>query len=983
MQPPTPLEVIRERAETAPDDVIFQLVGEGDSRVELTNVGLRNRVARLGDAVAAAGFGDGGRVAICVENRPAWPVVYMSTWYAGSVAVPIDPALEPPAIRRVLEHSGARLVVTSRALSHKVASACHGVENPPLIVDLDAEATTAREAPTREEGGGTRAWDGESPGAPVPLASPATPQPGAALTAVDDFVDKHADQSAGWHPRIDHDSFDDLGTLVYTSGTTGTPKGVMLSRGGLYENIRSGLETIDLRASDHVLGVLPLFHVLPLLSNCLGPIHRGCRVTFLADLNPDKIIAAFRRHEITAFACVPLFFYRFHDRVMQRLAELPAPRRTVARTLLKVSGFARRRLGLSIGKRLFAAAHEPFGDKMRLLVTGGARFDPQVYSDFLDLGFPLVQGYGLTEATALLTVHPRSQVSPTTVGSPIEGVRLRFDDVDSDGIGEIVAHSRSLMLGYYRDETATAAALQDGWLKTGDLGRLLPNGQLQITGRAKDVIVLASGKNIYPEELEAVYGRSDWIEELCILGIPDPTRRGAERLHAMVVPNLEFARRRGQANVREMVKWEIDSVASGLTGPQRISSLELRTEPLPRTTTRKVKRFELREEVMARLSGSHAANAPIAPDAVAAENSAGGRSASVDSGADDRPRAADDLRAFSPPAPAEDTSGEPGWAHDVRALIAKQARVEGVRRDQHFDIDLGMESLDRIELHAELEAALGFEIPAERAGQLQTVGEMLDLVAGQVAAPTTGSTNGPGETDRWAELLRCSPEEIEPYLKPRPVAKRVFRALLVILRGVFSTYPGFAVSGAENLPTEYPFIIAANHCSYVDPFLLMMALPRRLYRRVFLVGYSAYFSGGLTSLAGRLMRTIPIDQNANLERALQAAAEGLRREMVLVIFPEGGRSSDGSLQRFRRGTGILARNLDVPVVPAGIWGAYEMWPRGGSPRLHRVGIAIGAAERIAPQDTSSTLGPREREAELVNRLSERVKTLTAQARTLV
>lgn len=893
-------DIMHRLAREQPARPAFRMVGEGGAML-LDYAGLHDRIHRLGAALHAAGYRDGERVAICIENRPAWPVAYLSTWYAGAVTVPIDVALEPHAIRRVLEHSGARICLTSRALAPKVVEACDDLTDPPLLLDVDGE--------------GDRSWDGvaEAGGIPVSEGEPFG-------TSWDAFIARHRGEEA-WAP---HARPQESATIMYTSGTTGTPKGVVLSHEAIARNVESGLARIEVTGEDKILAVLPMFHALPLTTNCLGPICMGAEVVFLAELNPDRIIAAFRSHDITVFACVPLFYYRFHDRVMKRIAAMPKPRRAIARAMLRLNHFARMHLGVNLGPRLFRPVHEPFG-RLRLFISGGAKFNPQVYQDFVDLGFDLVQGYGLTEGTAGLTAHPVAELRADTVGRALDGIELRIDDPDEEGVGEIVARTPSRMTGYYRNPEATAEIFDGEWLRTGDLGRLLPDGHLQVTGRAKDVIVLASGKNIYPEELEAFYGRSPFIDEVCILGIDDPQRRGAERLHAVVVPDLEHARRAGHANIREMILWELEGLGVRLPGPQRVSSLEIRTEPLPRTTTRKIKRFELRREILAR--GAAAANA----DAVIEQH-------------------------------AEDTSDEPPWVGDLRAIVARHARTEGVRRAQHLDLDLGLESLDRVELQAELEAAFDVRLPADEAVSVQTVGDLIDLLGRRLAPESSAAT--PGQ-DRWSRVLAEPPPDIEPYLKRRPVGEALLRVLFALVRGLLRLI-GYRVGGLENLPDRAPFIIAPNHASFVDPFLLALALPRRVFDDVFFVGYSAYFRGPILGYIGKLLRTVPIDQNRHLEGAMQAAAEGLRRGMVLGIFPEGGRSSDGTVKEFRRGAGILASHLEVPVVPVGLWGTYEMWPREGRWRPHRTAVWFGKPLEIAPGAS------REQEQQFVDRLREAV-----------
>jgi long-chain acyl-CoA synthetase len=907
-------DALRTTANAEPSRPAFRLI-DTDGSMLLDFGGLADRIGQLGNALHSAGYRDGERVAIFMENRPAWPVAYLATWYAGAITVPIDVALEPHAIRRVLQHSGARICLTSRAMTPKLVEACAQIDEPPLLLDVD--------------GAGDRRWDGTAVDGGVPIAAG---EP--AGSSWDELIERH-EATSEWSP---HARADAVATIMYTSGTTGTPKGVALSHEALDLNVQAGLERIEVSGSDKILAVLPLFHALPLTTNCLGPIARGAEVVFLAELNPDRIIAAFRTHDITVFACVPLFFYRFHDRVMKGIQGLPGPKRRLARMMLRVNRFARSSLGINLGHRFFGAVHKPFGT-LRLFISGGAKFNPQVYQDFVDLGFTLVQGYGLTEGTAGLTAHPIKELRADTVGRALDGIELRIDTPDNEGIGEIVARTPSRMAGYYLDDDATAAVFDGEWLRTGDLGRLLPDGHLQVTGRAKDVIVLASGKNIYPEELEAFYGQSPYIDEICILGIDDPRRRGSERLHAVVVPDLEHARRQGQVNVREMVMWELEGLGIQLPGPQRVTSLEIRGEPLPRTTTRKIKRFELKREVLGRQATSSPADGSEAAEAPTI-------------------------------VPPDDVSDEAGWVTGLREIVGRHARVESVRRSDHLDLDLGLESLDRVELQAEVEAAFDIRLPADEATGIQTVGDLIDLAGHHIAVDA--KTRRPA-TDRWTHVLAAPPPDVEPYLRRRPIGEALLRGVFAIMRTALRLF-GFRVGGLENLPREAPFILAPNHVSFVDPFLLTLALPREVFDRIYFVGYSAYFRGHVLGYLGKLLRTIPIDQNRNLESAMQAAAEGLRREMVLGIFPEGGRSNDGTVKEFRRGVAILGSHLDVPVVPVGLWGAYEMWPREGRWRPHRTAVYFGEPLQAAPEAT------REEQDRFVAHLREQVVELVGAAR---
>ena len=971
------LEAVREQARVRPDAVAFELA-RGERSTVLTYGGLIERVQRLGAALRAAGYGEGNRIAICMENRPAWPVAYLAGWYAGAVTVPLDPALDESVLGRLLAHSGARACVTSAALRAKIEGACAELDEPPVLLTPNGPAggdddigywdgepgddggSGDGEESGRDDGGsGDSEESGRDEGGFGDGEGPRRgSSAGPAIRSLSDLVAGEAGVGDEWDPR--RSGPDDLGSIMYTSGTTGAPKGVMIRRDAVLENLRAGIKRVRFSEEDRFLGILPLFHVLPLITNCLGPLYLGARVVFLAELTAERIMAAFGRHRITVFVCVPAFFYRFHDRLTGTLQQAPPLQRRIAGALLGLCRLVRRVTGYRLGRLLLAKAHRPFGGQMRLFITGGAKMNAQVFDDFLDWGFTLAQGYGLTEATAILTATPLNELRGDTVGRPVEGVELRIHEPDEEGIGEIWATGPSLMEGYYQDPEATAAALQDGWLRTGDLGRLLANGHLQITGRAKDVIVLASGKNIYPDELEGYYGQNELVEEICVVGIADEAGRG-ERLHAVVVPNLEAARQRGYVNVREMIKWELESMGAELPGPQRLTSLEIRNEPLPRTPTRKIKRFELRDEITRR-------------------RAEGG----------DRRSAGTEAEAAKA---ADDGTAEPDWAGQVRAIVARHAKADSVSRDDHLDIDLGLESLDRMELLAELEQTLAVRLGEATAGEVHSVGELIDAIgaglqegggttvgAGEVAggaAPEGGGAGGGGgpmtaeRGDRWSRILAEAPDGIDVHLRPRRLTDWLIWLVLRKWRVLWSLVAGYRVNGVEQLPDEYPFMICANHASYADPTFLCMALPHRVLARVFFVGYSEYFEGPLGRQFGKLVRNIPIDPNRNLERAMQAAAEGLRHGMVLVIFPEGGRSLDGSVREFRRGAAILARHLDVPLVPAGISGAHEVWPRGGKFRRHPVSVAFG--EPIAPADHDD-------EAELTEALQARVVEAVETAR---
>ncbi|MCP3980508.1 MAG: AMP-binding protein [bacterium] len=906
-------EELARLAVAEPQRTAFELV-HGPSETLLTRGGLLERVRVLGEAFRAAGYGSGSKVALLLENRPAWAVAHFAAWYAGAAVVPLDPQLEASGLGLLLEHSEATLLVTSDRHLAKAEAALKGRAEPPVILDVDVDPD--------------RVWDGgENLGAASAAGAANAPR------SILAFVAAHPEARTAWDPV---DAPADLGLLIYTSGTTGDPKGVMQARDSVMTNLEAVASRVDFNERDSILGVLPLFHVLPLLANCVAPAFFGSRAVYLDELGAESILDAFRERRITLFACVPLFFDRFHARVRSGIAKLPPLRRRIARMLIALCRIARRRFGWRLGRHLLGVVHRPFGSDMRLMLTGGAKINKEIYADLLDWGLPVSQGYGLTEATAGLTIAALSEVREDSVGRALDGVELQVRDKNADGIGEIWAKSPSLMRGYFKNPEATDKMLVDGWLCTGDLGKIDEAGNVSITGRAKDIIVLASGKNVYPEELEQLYGQSEFISELCFIGREDPERRGAERLHAVVVPDVDEARRQGYVNVREMVLWELEEHGKRLASWQRPTGVTFRNDPLPRTTSRKVRRFEVKHEVEAEFA---------------------------------REAAAPEIAAVPDPEPATEQE------QALLDLIARDAGRPYVRRQDHLDLDLGFDSLDRVELVAAAASLVGTRAEPEIIGAAHTVGDLLDALARAPAVGAGGELQS--EDEYWRRALSEAPQEFVQYLKRGAVHDGAARLGSFFVRNVLRLTGGLRVTGLENLPKSGPYLICPNHTSYLDVAIHAAAVPRKLASRLFYVGYAEYFNSAFGRAFSRLWRNIPVDQNLNMERSLQAAAEGLRRGMVLVIFPEGGRSlPDQDVLPFRRGPAILARQLDVPLVPVGIWGAHRLWGRGTRPRRHPVAVAIGSpVDPVSPGMPADT-------GELGETLRDRVVGLVDEAKRL-
>jgi len=797
--------------------------------------------------LADAGIQAGDRVGILGETEPIWGVVELALFHRGAVAVPLDPNHPDKVLRSILADAGAvGLLVSNR--QQERARALIG-EGRVIAFDelVDRERDTGRDTP------------------------PAEVQPD--------------------HPRL----------LVYTSGTTGDPKGVTLTDGNLAAQLQSILAVVPVTGDDTLLSVLPLNHVYAQIVNLIGPLYVGAAVRFAEDSTPQAVRVALQYGGVTAFGAVPQFFALFRDRVASELRARGTWAVRAYNLLIALSRTTRRLTGLNPGSRLFPAIHRAFGGKLRWVISGGSHLDPDLGRQYLDWGFDMLNAYGLTEATAAITVTPPGDVDLATVGRPLPGFEVRIDRPNADGIGEFVARGASVMPGYWNRPDATREVIDaEGWLHTGDLGRFDARGNLVISGRAKEMIVLASGKNVFPAELDDHYAGHPLIGEVCVVGLPESG--GGERLHAVVVPDLDEFRREGISTVDDYIRFEMETLSLELPTYQRVLNYTIWREPLPRTPTRKVKRIEVRRRLLEQ---------PKIARVTARE---------FEFSAEDR------ALLESPPMLAVIDAGR-----------LRDRGVDPIHPDMNFEFDLGIDSLSRAEMIAHL--ASRFAVDSDRMAEALTPREMAGMLDGAAESRSMAARSWDGLLDD--PVVR---EEAEEYLRPLTgIRVGLFALGGLALKTVARSYFGLRVEGTEHLlRTKRPYILAVNHVSFGDAFLVGAALPERVRRDVFFLGFAGQLQGWLRSVAARVLRVIPVDPGRRLTRALQLGAAGLRLGRILMIFPEGERTFDGRLREFKPGTALLIRATGVPAIPVAIHGAYECWGRDRKrPRPGKVRIVFG------------------------------------------
>ena len=866
------VEIQRQPGASAPDSPLSSVITAADGHTieSFTYQQLRYFSDGVGQWLVSAGIGagvpGGTRCAILAFNSPSWVATYLGIIASGNTAVPLDTAFTSSQVGKLLDDCGATLLIVDER-SFAVAKEAVSGRNVQLAT-----------------------MDAPREGLPCVAEMVLASQPGFVPVAVQP---------------------DDVSAIIYTSGTTSDPKGVMLTDGNLTAELECIRQFIPVGPGDGLLGVLPLFHVLAQMVNIFLPLGNGGKVVFLDSLNTQELMIGLRERGITIFCCVPQFFYLIHERIFGEVAKK-------GRLAVKIFGWMRalsaasQKLGFNLGKVFFKKVHAQLGPDIRYFVTGGSRFDAQIGRDINALGFKMLQAFGMTETTSGCFCTPPDQNVIGSIGPPLPGLQAKLIDpkVDENGhlVGEIALAGPTMMKGYYNRPEATAEVLKDGWLYTGDLAYTDAHGNYFITGRAKDVIVLSSGKNIYPEEIESYYLRSPWIKELCVLGLESrkPGEPLSERLHGVIVPNFEVLRERKIVNIREVIRYDVEGISSTLPATKRILSYDVWQDDLPRTTTKKLRRHEIEKKLLALRASGQAED--ITPK--------------------ERVFSEDDRTWLAIP--------------DVQTALAviKETAAKGnpgeIHPDNNLELDLGLDSMERVELLTDLAHRLGAEVDDSAASEVYTVRELVDVVRQNMGK---AARQAPG----WSTVfeVETTDPDVLAITHERPVVSFVWWLCGKCVKWASHVLFKLRVEGMENLP-DGPYIICPNHSSFLDAPILTAALPWKAFHNVFYVGTSEIFGAGSMRSLADFLHLIPVDPDSNLVPAMRAGAYGLRAGKVLVMYPEGERSIDGPPKKFKKGAAILSQHLNVPIVPVAEYGFHACWPRGkGFQGFHPLSIRVG------------------------------------------
>ncbi|MDD5085462.1 MAG: AMP-binding protein [Candidatus Omnitrophica bacterium] len=856
---------LKEAAASHPEAIAIQYKA-GDGWASVTYGELEKEIEAVSAYIIKEGVRKDDKVAILLENRFEWPLIFFAVLFAGGVMIPINPEATFDEAENILKDCGAKILFLSGSSGVFHSSLLAKFHFGRKVISVDS----------------------------------------------DHFKKALETEKHGKEIKIEPS---DLACILYTSGTTDRPKGVMLTHENFVANCDSIKGSDFTRPGDSGLSVLPLHHAYPLTINMLYPLLYGYRVIYPGGMRPELIMRAAAELKPTVMIGVPQLFSSLHAKINEGLNKIPFSLRVFLDLTLEALYEIRKRTGTNLAPYLLKKLYAKFGGSLRLFISGGAKLDERTEKDLFKYGFTVIEGYGLTETSPLLALNPPRRPKIGSVGPPVPGVELKIVNKDEKGVGEVIARGLNVMKGYYKRDDLTREAIKDGWFYTGDLGYLDEDGYLFLTGRSKDVIVLSSGLNIYPDEIEEVYSKRAPVKQMCVFEVP--SARGDLVLWAVVVPDVKYFRDRGEVNLRGVIKERFDNVSKSLPPHKRLMGFFVTLEELPHTLLGKVKRFLVKEMYTSKIIAQRER--------------------------DSEPRVLteEDNRLL------ESEAGK-----KVIKYIRKQTGLKRpISPQDSLELDLGIDSLGRIELASVLERMFGAEIKDELIGSTFTVKDLITAVEPLLTGGGAGISEKAEEEitttapESWKDLLKTLPKKenlARIDLKPGVgawLAALVFNLFAFLF---FKIFYGLKVEGRENFPKTGPCILYVNHTSFFDGFLITASLPGPTRLDLFFIGFRPYFNVPIVRSLLKIGRIIPIDFATHFLEGLRSCYYVLENGRVLCIFPEGLRTLDGSIGEFQKGFGILAKEAGVKFLPAVLEGSFEAWPRTNQfPKRHPIKVKFG------------------------------------------
>ena len=736
---------------------------------------LWNESGQVATLLQRRGLTKGDQVIMWGPNSPHWVLIFFGCIRAGVVLVPLDLRSAPDYVARVISRTDPKMAFTSRL-------------TPKDEVDLGVPEITFEELEATIQG---------------------LPQP------------EHVDIMP-----------DDLVEIMFTSGTTGDPKGVMLTHRNLTANIEGISQYITCKPSSRLLSILPLSHMYEQMGGLFILLYHGASVTYPASRQPSTLARTMRERRITIMLLVPQALELLMNGIEREVKR--QGREALWNRLLRIAEstpFPLRRL-------LFRRVHRQFGGKLDFIVSGGAALDQDLGRKWELLGVKIVQGYGTTEASPVISNHSLRERRLDSTGRPLPNVEVKISSES-----EILVRGDNITPGYWLAPEETAAAFEGDWYKTGDLGFLDDEGFLHIQGRKKDMIVLPSGQNVFPDDIQAVLSKHPGVTDAAVVGLE---KGSSVEVHAaLILDNPDTA--------QEVVSWTNGQLAE----QQRIRGFTVwPEEDFPRTHTLKVRKGIVIDTILGRIQ-------PTSPTAPPTGGSQAGGSRSL---------------------------------HQIIAEVSRRS-IEEVRDNATLGSDLDLDSLGRVELLSAVESELGVYMDEGQLSPDMTVQQLEALVAEGSRNPPMLSFPG------WGMQLWC----------------RVIRGLLqrAIIFPLVNLPYGLKVVGRENLEgITGPVLFASNHNLGLDNPLIIKAVPLKWRRRLAVAGAADLWRNPVWWIVNPLLgNAFPLAREGAVRPSLENMGKILDNGWSVLIYPEGELTVGGPIKPFMNGTGLVAVEGRIPVVP--------------------------------------------------------------------
>lgn len=763
---------------------------------------------------------NGENVLILMENRPEWLYAFFSIWNNKGVGVAIDSNSNPDEMAYVINDSTPKIIFcsdeTKGNLDKALEKTAFSSENIKIINADSIKTEEIQEKP----------GDYRVPGK------------------------------------------DDTAAMLYTSGTTGNPKGVMLSFENLLSNMEGIIEREIITDMDQTLALLPFHHVLPLMVT-LVVIYSGASIIFVPRIASKEMLEALGRNRVTIMVGVPRVYKLLADGIKAQIDSS-----FLARQIYKSTKIIR---SMKLRKIIFSKVHKKMGSNIKQLISGGAKLDVEVGEIFERLGFYVTEGYGLTETSPIIAVATIKERKLGTVGKLLPKTEAKIVE------DELWIKGPQVMQGYYKRPDKTKEIItEDGWLKTGDLGELDSEGYLTIKGRRSSMIVLSNGKNIDPEAIETKIQSisKNLIKELGIV----PKN---EVLNAVVVPDLVEFRKQGKNNIQQYIKEIIEDYNLEAANYRKVLHFKLVEEELPKTRIGKLKRFML-------------------PDIL-----------------EDK-------------AVKKEKVQEPD-TNEYRVLKEYVKKIKGFEPgpDDNLELEIGLDSLDKVELLAYIENSFGLKLDEGKFSEISTLRKLSEYIKER-------ATEFYEKEVDWSEII----EEVAVRKTKPGWIVRVFRIPILLLLKMY-----FRLKTVDKKKlTDKQVIFVSNHQSFIDALVVAGVFPAKILKKTSFLAIDLYFKKGLMKYIAENANIVVIDINNNIKHTIEEITNALKQGKNILIFPEGARTKDGKVSQFKKVFAILAKELNIDIQCIGIKGAFEAYSRYMKfPKPRKIEVKV--LEKFSPEGT--------------------------------